>query len=116
MAALKQQVALQETSVAVLNSLNQQVVAQQTTIAVLAPLKEQVAVQATRITLLETRVALAQATVAQPRPATGVATVAPITPQPTPTMLPAVAGLVTDGATKGAASAKVTITEYVDYL
>jgi len=52
MAALKQQVALQETSVAVLNSLNQQVVAQQTTIAVLAPLKEQVAVQATRITLL----------------------------------------------------------------
>ena len=82
----------------------------------LAKLKQQVAAQETRIAALETRVALPQSTIAPARPATGApnATARPI--QPTPTVIPPVAGLVTDSATKGAASAKVTITEYVDYL
>ena len=82
----------------------------------LANLKQQVAAQGTRISALETRVALPQPTAAQVRPATGVVTATAKPIQPTPTVIPPVAGLVTDGATKGVASAKVTITEYVDYL
>ncbi len=75
------------------------------------PLRQQVASQAARITSLETQVALVQA-----KQATGGSAVATTTPQPTATIVPAVAGLVTDGTTKGVASAKVTITEYIDYL
>ena len=82
----------------------------------LAALKQQVATQETRIAALETRVALPQSTIAPARPATGAPTATAKPVQPTPTVIPPVAGLVTDGATKGAASAKVTITEYVDYL
>jgi len=82
----------------------------------LAALRQQVAAQATRIAALETRAALPQPTVAQPKPATGAVTATAKPIQPTPTVLPPVAGLVTDGTTKGVASAKVTITEYVDYL
>ena len=82
----------------------------------LAALKQQVAAQETRIAALETRFALPQPTVAPARPATGAATATARPIQPTPTVIPPVAGLVTDGATKGVAGAKVTITEYVDYL
>lgn len=73
----------------------------------LASLRQQVAAQGMRIAALETRVALPQqAAAAQPT----------TKPAPTPTIVPAVAGLVVDGNTKGAATAKVTITEYIDYL
>lgn len=82
----------------------------------LAALKQQVAAQETRIAALETRVAVPQPTVAPARPATGAPTATARPVQPTPTVIPPVADLVTDGATKGAASARVTITEYVDYL
>ena len=82
----------------------------------LANLRQQVAAQGTRIAALETRAALPQPTVAQVRPATGAVTVTAKPIQPTPTVIPPVAGLVTDGTTKGLASAKVTIIEYVDYF
>jgi hypothetical protein len=39
-----------------------------------------------------------------------------VKPAPTATVFPAIAGLAVDGNTKGAATAKVTITEYLDYL
>ena len=92
-----------------------------------ASLQQQVAAQATRITGLETQVASNQQVTAQAgriaaletQVALGLTAAAPTmanTPQPTATMVPAVAGLVTAGNTKGAASAKVTITEYVDYF
>lgn len=71
-----------------------------------ASLRQQVAAQGTRISALETRVALPQQAVAQPT----------AKPAPTATIVPAVAGLVVDANTKGPASAKVTITEYLDYL
>ncbi len=71
-----------------------------------ASLRQQVAAQGTRISALETRVTLPQQAAAQPT----------TKPSPTPTMVPAVAGLVVDGNTKGPATAKVTITEYLDYL
>ncbi len=71
-----------------------------------ASLRQQVAAQGTRISALETRVALPQQAAAQPT----------AKPAPTPTMVPTVAGLVVDGNTKGPATAKVTITEYIDYL
>ncbi len=71
----------------------------------LASLRQQVASQGTRIAALETRVSLPQQA-AQPT----------AKPQPTPTVVPAVTGLVVDGNTKGSATAKVTITEYLDYL
>jgi protein-disulfide isomerase len=95
----------------------------------LAALKQQMAAQATRIAMLETREASSQARVValetkgaalqlavQAKPTSGGATVTPKPAQPTPTIIPPVAGLVTEGATKGAATAKVTITEYSDYL
>ncbi|MDA8219488.1 MAG: hypothetical protein M0Z94_17950 [Dehalococcoidales bacterium] len=75
----------------------------------LAALQQQVAGQGTRIAALETRVAT-------PQPAGVPTTVATPRAQPTATMVPAVSGLPVDGATKGSASAKVTITEYLDYL
>ncbi|MHB1413853.1 MAG: hypothetical protein ACYC1C_01265, partial [Chloroflexota bacterium] len=80
----------------------------------LAALQQQVANQGTRIAALETRVAASQPAAGVPKPATAAATPRP--PQPTPTMVPAVSGLPVDGATKGSATAKVTITEYLDYL
>ena len=82
----------------------------------LANLRQQVAAQGTRIAALETRAALPQPTGAPVRPATGVVTATAKPIQPTPTVIPPVAGLVMEGATKGVASAKVTITEYVDYF
>jgi hypothetical protein len=102
LAALRQQVAAQETRIATL----------ETRVALPQP----AVAQATRITILETRVALAQPVVTQPKPTTGAATVAAKPIQPTPTGIPPVTGLTTEGTTKGVASAKVTITEYVDYL
>ncbi len=92
-AALKQQVLAQQTSIA---GLQAQAEAQ-------AALGTQVAAQARRVAALETQVVAAVPTATN-------------TPLPTPTIVPAVAGLVTSGNTKGAASAKVTITEYVDYF
>ncbi len=74
-------------------------------------LKQQVAAQGTRIALLETKVALPQQ-----GPPTMVVTGLPTSPLPTATIVPAVAGLIADGNTKGLASAKVTIIEYVDFL
>ena len=72
----------------------------------LAAIRQRVTVQETRIAALETRVALPQPAVANtPKPAA-----------PTATMVPTVAGLAVDGATKGSATAKVTITEYFDFL
>ncbi len=72
-----------------------------------AALRQQVAAQGTRISALETRVSLPQqAAAAQPT----------AKPAPTATMVPAVTGMVVDGNTKGPATAKVTITEYLDYL
>ncbi len=71
-----------------------------------ASLRQQVAAQGTRISALETRVALPQQAAAQPT----------AKPAPTATIVPAVAGLVVDGNTKGPATAKVTIVEYLDYL
>ncbi len=70
----------------------------------LESLSEQVASQATRIAMLETKVGLP------------VPTYTPTPLPPTPTMVPAVEGLVLEGATKGVATAKVTVTEYADYL
>ena len=72
----------------------------------LASLRQQVSSQGTRIAALETRVALPQQAAAQPT----------TRPVPTATVVPPVAGLVVDGSTKGVATAKVTITEYIDYL
>jgi protein-disulfide isomerase len=92
------------------DTLNQQVAAQATRIASLeaqAELLQQLEPQATRIGALETQIAVVQ---------TAAVPTATSTAQPTPTMIPAVAGLVTDGNTKGPANAKVTITEYVDYF
>jgi len=66
----------------------------------------------TQATSAPTRAA-SQATAAQPAPSASESTA---TPKPTPTIVPAVAGLVTDGATKGAAGAKVTITEFTNPL
>ena len=62
-----------------------------------AALRRQVAAQGTRLAALETRVAPPQQAA-------------------TATIVPAVAGLVVDGNTRGPATAKVTITEYLDYL
>ena len=92
-AALKQQAATQAGRIASLEAQS--------------ALLQQVEPQATRIGALETQVAAVQ---------TAGAPVPTNTAQPTPTIVPAVAGLVTAGNTKGAASAKVTITEYVDYF
>lgn len=79
----------------------------------LAALRQQVAAQATKIAALETRAvapppaaAAAQPTAGGPQP----------TAAPTPAILPPVAGLTTAENTKGAATAKVTITEFTDYL
>ncbi len=58
--------------------------------------------------------ALAASACAPGATATPTATVKPV--QPTATMVPMVSGLVVDGATKGAADAKVTVIEYTDYL
>ncbi len=96
-AALKQQVLAQQTSIAGLQAQAGQ--GQQAQ----AALGTQVAAQARRVAALETQVVAAVPTATN-------------TPLPTPTIVPAVAGLVTSGNTKGAASAKVTITEYVDYF
>ncbi len=60
----------------------------------------EVAALGTRVALLETQIA---------------PTSTP-TPAPTPTMIPVVAGIVTDGTSRGEADAPVTITEYMDYL
>ncbi len=81
-----------------------------------AGLKQEVTTQAQRISALETRVALPQPT-ASPSQQGAAAPGAPTRPPaPTPTVIPAVVGLATDGAAKGVASAKVTLTEYIDYL
>ena len=91
-------------------SLQQQAATQAVRIASLetqSALLQQVGPLATRIGALETQVVQGQ-TAAAPLPTH--------TAQPTATMVPAVAGLVTEGNTKGLASAKVTITEYVDYF
>jgi hypothetical protein len=103
--------------------LKQQVAAQNTRIAALeaqGALAPEVAAQATRIAALETQAVLPPPLVITPELATNmptlVPTLAPSTPRPGPTTIPTVAGLVMDGATKGAANAKVTITEYSDYL
>lgn len=73
-------------------------------------LQQRVTAQETRVAALEGKVGAMQTAVAQaaPKP-TG-------TRAPTPAPLPAVAGLPVSGVTKGAAGAKVTITEYSDYL
>jgi protein-disulfide isomerase len=71
----------------------------------IASLQQQVASQNARIAVLETRVAGGSAAQVQPKPA-----------PPTPTIVPPVPGIATDGTTKGSATAKVTITEYLDYL
>ncbi len=94
--------------------------------AELDALRQQVAAQATRIALLEANEAAWQAKAAaletkeaalqltaQARPATGAGTALP---RPTPTIVPAVAGLATDGTAKGAATAPVTIIEYTNHL
>ncbi len=95
-AALKGQVAALQTSVA---GLQTRVAGQQPQTAI----DPQAAAQATRIAALEARVAALVPTATN-------------TPLPTATIIPAVAGLVIDGNTKGAAGAKVTITEFVDYF
>ncbi len=86
----------------------------------LAMLKRQVAAQGTRIAALETKVVLPPPLAMTPEPATSVPTLVPTlspsTPRPASTLIPPVAGVVTEGVTKGAANAKVTITEYSDYL
>ncbi len=99
-------------------TLQQQVAVQQTSIAALqaqAALAQVVASQATQIAALQTQVAAAQAIAAAPKQVTSAPTAA-VPSQPTATIIPAVAGLVTDGNTKGAASARVTILEYIDYF
>jgi hypothetical protein len=113
-----------------LAELEQQVAAQATRVAALeaqaAPAQLEAA-QETRIAVLETQVARTSAAAIPVRTATLVPTLAPKTPtlvptlpprtpSPSPTPIPPVTGLATDGATKGAADAPVTITEYVDYL
>ena len=102
LAALKQQVAVQATRITVLETR--------------AALPQVAAGQGTRIAILETKVAAPQRAAAQATPTTGGATVTPRPTQPTPTVIPAIAGLATEGNTKGSATAKVTITEYTDYL
>ncbi len=89
----------------------------------LAALQQQAATQAQRIGSLETQAAAnpqaGRITALETKVAQGLTAAAPTAtsiPQPTATIVPAVAGLVTEGNTKGAASAKVTITEYVDYF
>lgn len=73
-------------------------------------LAERVTAQETRIADLEGKVGAMQTAVAQaPRAAATPAA-------PTPAPLPAVTGLTVNGTTKGADTAKVTITEYSDYL
>jgi len=96
-AALRQQILAQQTSIAGLQAQAEQGQQAQNALA------QQAAAQATRLAALETQVVAAVPTATN-------------TPLPTPTIVPAVAGLVTAGNTKGAASAKVTITEYVDYF
>jgi protein-disulfide isomerase len=74
----------------------------------LTALQKRVAAQETRIAALETRVALPQVA--------SLATATPRPAQPTATVVPAVAGLITEGTAKGVSTAKVTIVEYLDYL
>ncbi len=91
-------------------SLQQQAATQAARIAALetqAAANPQAGAQTGRLGALETQVAQVQ---------TAAAPVPTETAEPTPTIVPAVAGLVTEGNTKGLASAKVTITEYVDYF
>ena len=76
----------------------------------LASLRQQVSAQGTRLAALETRVALAPSAGAQVKAAT------PVPAPPTATIVPPVTGLGVDGTTKGAATAKVTITEWIDFL
>jgi protein-disulfide isomerase len=73
-------------------------------------LQQKVADQEARIAGLEGKVSALQTAVAQAgtRPAA--------TRAPTPAPLPAVTDLPVSGTTKGVADAKVTITEYSDYL
>ncbi len=86
-------------------------------------LKQQAATQAQRISSLETQAAATpqegRITALETKVAQGLTAAAPTAtnvPQPTATIAPAVAGLVTEGNTKGVASARVTITEYIDYF
>ncbi|MHB1132332.1 MAG: hypothetical protein ACYC4L_08095 [Chloroflexota bacterium] len=66
-----------------------------------------------RVAALETRVIAQQSQIGALQ--TGGARAA--TPQPpTPTPVPPVTGLPVDGASKGATTAKVTLTEYTDFL
>ncbi len=88
-----------------------------------AALRQQVASQAAQIAALETQAASNQPAASQAAQisllqtqVTGLIPPATAIPQPTPTMIPAVTGLVLDANTKGSPSAKVTITEYVDYF
>ncbi len=88
-----------------------------------AALKQQQAAQAQRISSLETQAAAdpqaGRIDDLETKVAQGLTAAAPTAtaiPQPTATIVPAVAGLVTEGNSKGSASAKVTITEYVDYF
>ena len=102
-----------------LAEIQQQVEAQATRLSAFeaqGALAEQVADQGTRIAVLETQVALPPSAPAPAGTATLVPTLAPETPRPLPTNVAPVAGLPTEGTTKGAADAPVTITEYVDYL
>ncbi len=98
-------------------TLQQQVAGQATRIAALevkvAALQPVAAAQGTRIVALETKVAGPQSAAAQAQPTASGPTP---TFAPTPTIVPPVAGLVESGDTKGLATAKVTITEYTDYL
>ncbi len=86
-------------------------------------LKQQAATQAQRIDSLETQAAAGsqagRITDLETKVAQGLTAAAPTAteiPLPTATIVPPVAGLTTEGSTKGAASAKVTIIEYVDYF
>jgi negative regulator of sigma E activity len=102
-----------------LAELQQQVDAQATNIAALedqGTLAEQVSAQARRVAMLETQVALLPSAAKPMSTATLVPTLVPEMPQAVPTLAPAVAGMATEGTTKGAAGAPVIITEYVDYL
>ncbi len=79
-----------------------------------AALAQRLAAQETRTATLQQQVNALGTAVAQQR-AAAVGTPRP-TALPTPTPVPAVTGLPVSGSSKGLASAKVTITEYSDYL
>ncbi len=86
-------------------------------------LKQQAVTQAQRISSLETQAAAGaqtgRITALETKVAQGLTAATPTAteiPLPTATIVPAVAGLKSEGNTKGAPSAKVTITEYVDYF